>query len=42
MVYASAEQFPNVGAEEGMWLHPKDGRFCVHLDRDLAEIVLVR
>ena len=34
--------FPDVGPEQGMWVHPKEGRFCVHLDRDLAEVVLVR
>lgn len=41
-VYASVEEFPNVGPEQGTWVHPKDGKFCLHLDRDLAEIVLVR
>lgn len=41
-LYPSPRDFPAVGAEKGMWLHPKDGRYCVHLDRDLAEIVLVR
>ena len=38
----SAEDIPNVGPEQGIWLHPKQGQFCVHLDRDLAEIVLIR
>lgn len=41
-LYESFEDFPNVGAEQGLWLHPKAGKYCVHLDRDLAEIVLVR
>ena len=41
-LHDSVEEFPNVGPEQGMWIHPKDGGFCVHLDRDLAEIVLVR
>lgn len=41
-VYAHPRDFPAVGAEKGMWVHPKDGGFCVHLDRDLAEIVLIR
>jgi diadenosine tetraphosphate (Ap4A) HIT family hydrolase len=41
-LYARPADFPAVGAEKGMWLHPKDGKYCVHLDRDLAEIVLVR
>lgn len=36
------EDIPNVGPEQGIWLHPKQGGICVHLDRDLAEIVLVR
>lgn len=39
---ATAEGIPNVGPEQGIWIHPKDGGYCVHLDRDLAEIVLVR
>ncbi len=34
--------FPNVDLEQGIWVHPLDGRYCVHLDRDLAEVVLVR
>ena len=41
-VYRDVADFPNVGPEQGMWVHPRDGRYCVHLDRDLAEIVLVR
>lgn len=41
-LYDSPADFPAVGAEKGMWVHPKDGKYCVHLDRDLAEIVLVR
>ncbi len=40
-VYHSAAEIPNVGPEQGLWLHPRDGGYCVHLDRDLAEIVLV-
>ena len=41
-VYASAAEIPDVGAEQGIWMHPKGGGYCVHLDRDLAEIVLLR
>ncbi len=41
-LYRSFEKFPNVGPAQGIWLHPKDGGYCVHLDRDLAEVVLVR
>ena len=41
-LYDDASAFPDVGPEQGLWLHPKDGRYCVHLDRDLAEVVLVR
>ncbi len=39
---ATAEEVPNVGPEQGIWMHPRKAMFCVHLDRDLAEIVLVR
>ncbi|MCB1019551.1 MAG: hypothetical protein KDC27_06460 [Acidobacteria bacterium] len=41
-LYSHPRDFPAVGAEKGMWVHPKDGQYCVHLDRDLAEIVLIR
>ena len=41
-LYREVSDFPNYGPEKGMWLHPKDGMYCVHFDRDLAEIVLVR
>lgn len=41
-LYTSFAEVPNVGPEQGIWLHPKDGGLCVHLDRDLAEIVLLR
>ncbi len=41
-VVGRAEGIPNVGPEQGIWIHPKDSGYCVHLDRDLAEIVLVR
>jgi hypothetical protein len=41
-LYDSPAEFPAVDASRGMWLHPKDGRYCVHLDRDLAEVVLIR
>lgn len=41
-LYKSVAEFPNVGPEKGIWLHPKNDGYCVHLDRDLAEIVLVR
>ncbi len=42
LVVRTAEGIPDVGPEQGIWIHPKEGGFCVHLDRDLAEIVLVR
>ncbi|MDE0102777.1 MAG: hypothetical protein OXN89_10390 [Bryobacterales bacterium] len=41
-LYYRFEDFPNVGPERGVWMHPKQAGYCVHLDRDLAEIVLVR
>lgn len=41
-LYAKPDDFPAVGAEQGIWVHPKDGEYCVHLDRDLAEVVLIR
>jgi diadenosine tetraphosphate (Ap4A) HIT family hydrolase len=41
-LYAHPRDFPAVGVSQGIWLHPKDGRYCVHLDRDLAEVVLIR
>jgi CDP-diacylglycerol pyrophosphatase len=34
--------FPAPPADQGLWVHPKEGRYCVHLDRDLTEIVLIR
>ena len=34
--------FPNPGLEHGMWVHARQGQYCVHTDRDLAEVVLVR
>lgn len=42
IVCQTPAEIPNVGPEQGIWLHPKDGGYCVHLDRDLAEIVLLR
>jgi CDP-diacylglycerol pyrophosphatase len=41
-LHGDPKDFPATAAEQGMWVHPKDGRYCVHLDRDLAEIVLIR
>ena len=41
-LYDRPADFPAVSAEQGIWLHPKDGKFCLHLDRDLAEVVLIR
>ncbi len=41
-LYDRPSEFPAVGAEQGIWVHPKAGGYCVHLDRDLAEVVLVR
>ena len=40
-LYSSVDDLPNVRPENGIWMHPKDGQYCVHLDRDLTEIVLV-
>ena len=42
VVYQTVAEFPDVGPEQGIWLHPRHGGYCVHLDRDLAEIVLLR
>ena len=41
-VFDNPSEFPNVGLEDGIWVHPLDGRYCIHLDRDLAEVILVR
>lgn len=41
-LYATVDDMPEVGPAQGIWLHPKEGQYCVHLDRDLAEIVLVK
>lgn len=41
-IYPTAAEIPDVEPEQGIWLHPKREGFCVHLDRDLAEVVLVR
>ena len=41
-LYDHPSAFPSVGPEQGLWIHPRDGRYCVHRDRDLAEVVLVR
>jgi CDP-diacylglycerol pyrophosphatase len=41
-LYDDPKDFPVTSDEQGMWVHPKDGRYCVHLDRDLTEIVLIR
>lgn len=41
-MYDDPKDFPATPADQGMWVHPKDGRYCVHLDRDLTEIVLIR
>lgn len=41
-LYRSPVEFPTPAPRNGMWLHPKSGAYCVHLDRDLAEVVLVR
>lgn len=41
-LYADPKDFPAPPADQGLWVHPKDGRYCVHLDRDLTEIVLIR
>ena len=41
-LYDEPGNFPAVDASQGIWVHPKDGRYCVHLDRDLAEVVLIR
>ena len=41
-LYESPGDFPALEASEGLWLHPRDGQFCLHRDRDLAEVVLIR
>jgi diadenosine tetraphosphate (Ap4A) HIT family hydrolase len=41
-LYDSPADFPAVPADQGIWVHPKDGKYCVHLDRSLAEVVLIR
>jgi hypothetical protein len=41
-MYSDPQDFPAPPADQGIWVHPKDGRYCVHLDRDLTEIVLIR
>lgn len=41
-VYEDPKDFPLAGPEQGIWVHPNDGKYCVHLDRALAEVVLER
>ena len=41
-LYDHPRDFPALPSHRGVWIHPRDGRYCLHLDRDLAEIVLVR
>jgi hypothetical protein len=41
-LFDDAGEFPNVGVESGIWVHPREARLCVHRDRDLAEVVLER
>ncbi len=41
-LFESVEEFPDLGSEQGMWVHPREGKYCFHTERDLAEIVLVR
>lgn len=41
-LYPAVDDIPDVEPAQGIWMHPKDGQYCVHLDRDLAEIVLVK
>lgn len=41
-LYSNAADFPALDASEGVWVHPKDGEYCLHRDRDLAEVVLIR
>jgi diadenosine tetraphosphate (Ap4A) HIT family hydrolase len=41
-LYNGPAEFPAVGPGHGLWVHAKEGRFCVHLNRALAEVVLVR
>lgn len=41
-VYGDPKEFPLTGPEQGIWIHPRDGKYCVHLDRALAEVVLER
>lgn len=42
ILYDDPKDFPAAPPDQGIWIHPKDGRYCLHLDRDLTEIVLIR
>jgi hypothetical protein len=41
-LYGAPKDFPRTEPDQGVWVHPKDGRYCLHLDRALAEVVLER
>ncbi len=41
-LYDSVADFPLTGPDEGLWVHSKGEEYCVHRDRDLAEVVLIR
>jgi diadenosine tetraphosphate (Ap4A) HIT family hydrolase len=41
-LYDDPKDFPVTADDQGIWVHPKDKRYCVHLDRDLTEVVLIR
>lgn len=41
-LYDDPSEFPGFPPDQGMWVHPQGDRFCVHFDRDLTEIVLIR
>ena len=41
-LFANPAEFPKPAGSQGVWLHPKSGQYCLHLDRDLAEVVLIR
>ena len=41
-LYERVSDFPALDASKGVWVHPREGRYCLHLNRDLAEVVLIR
>ena len=31
-LFDSAEEFPDLGSEQGMWIHPKESKFCLRIE----------